>query len=102
MQIGEISGERDIFNERAVGAISRRRDIDRAALPRPLAHLAENLSSELNLRVRFQNLLAGAQGFGAGKITLDKIDKLVVEIAVVHRRDEREHRDEHRKVGYAV
>jgi hypothetical protein len=32
------------------------------------------------------------------QIALDEIDELVVEIAVVHRRDEREHRDEHRKV----
>jgi hypothetical protein len=53
MQIGKIGGERDIFDERAVGAISRRRDIDRVALPRPLANLAENFRPELNLRVRF-------------------------------------------------
>jgi hypothetical protein len=98
MQIGEIGGERHVFDQCAVGLVARRRQIGRLALARPLAGLAENPGAKLNLRVRFQNFLAGAQGFRAAEIALDEIDEFIVEIAIVHRGNERERGDEHRKV----
>ena len=53
LQIGEIGGERDILNERAVGLVARRRQIDRATRSGPFADLAENLRPESNLCVGF-------------------------------------------------
>src|SRR5262249_53468716 len=45
------------------------------------------------------DLLAGPHVLAAAEVGLDDADKLVVEIAIEDRGEQRQHRDEHREIG---